>query len=208
VSLYRRWVKRAIDAVSAAILLVVLAPLMAVIALAVWASMGTPLFFVQDRPGQNGRVFRIVKFRTMSAARTREGVLLPDAKRLTPLGRFLRATSLDELPELVNVLRGDMSLVGPRPLLVRYLDRYTPSQARRHVIRPGITGWAQVNGRNALSWEEKFALDLWYVDHVSFALDLKVLAMTFINALRRADVSHPGHATMPEFQGTLPEDLR
>jgi lipopolysaccharide/colanic/teichoic acid biosynthesis glycosyltransferase len=208
VSLYRRWVKRPLDAVSAAILLVLLAPLMAVIALAVWASTGTPLFFVQDRPGLNGLVFRIVKFRTMSAARTREGVPLPDAKRLTPIGRFLRATSLDELPELVNVLRGDMSLVGPRPLLVRYLDRYTPSQARRHVVRPGITGWAQVNGRNALSWEEKFALDLWYVEHMSFALDLKVLAMTFINTLRRADVSHPGHATMPEFQGTLPEDLR
>lgn len=163
--------------------------------------MGRRVLFVQKRPGLHGRPFALFKFRTMTYARDEQGNLLTDRERLSRLGRFLRSTSLDELPELFNVIKGDMSLVGPRPLLIQYLDRYTPEQARRHEVKPGITGWAQVNGRNALTWEEKFKLDIWYVDHMSFWLDLKIIAMTILKILKREGISQPGHMTMEEFKG-------
>ncbi|MEW6093209.1 MAG: sugar transferase, partial [Chloroflexota bacterium] len=162
--------KRLFDLIAASLVLLVFSPLLLVLALLVWAAHGTPVLFRQQRPGYKGRPFRIYKFRTMTDRRASDGTLLPDAERLTRLGRFLRAASLDELPEFFNVLRGEMSLVGPRPLLMQYLERYSPEQMRRHDVIPGITGWAQVNGRNALTWDEKFALDLWYVDHWSFWL--------------------------------------
>ena len=164
--------------------------------------LGSPVFFRQTRPGLNGRPFTMVKFRTMTDARGQDGQLLQDADRLTKFGRFLRASSLDELPELWNVLQGDMSLVGPRPLLMEYLPLYSPEEARRHDVRPGITGWAQVNGRNALSWQEKFKLDVWYADHQSLRLDIKILWMTVRKVLVREGISAPGNATMPVFFGT------
>jgi lipopolysaccharide/colanic/teichoic acid biosynthesis glycosyltransferase len=178
---------------------------LAAVAVAIRVRMGSPVLFRQDRPGLQGRPFRLAKFRTMRAAAGPTGRPLPDGERLTALGRFLRASSLDELPQLWNVLAGDLSLVGPRPLLMQYLARYSPEQARRHEVRPGITGWAQVNGRNALSWEEKFALDVWYVDHWSLALDLRILALTALQVLRRSGISREGYATMPEFMGTAPD---
>lgn len=178
-------------------------PWLLAIALAVRAKLGSPIFYRQSRPGYQGRLFELVKFRTMTDQRDAEGRLLPDAQRLPPFGRWLRSTSLDELPELFNVIKGEMSLVGPRPLLVQYLDRYTPEQARRHEVRPGLTGWAQVNGRNALTWEDKFKLDVWYVDHRSVGLDLKIIFMTLKKVLRREGISAAGDATMPEFQGTM-----
>lgn len=166
--------------------------------------LGNPVFFRQTRPGLHGKPFNMLKFRTMTDARGVDGALLPDAVRLTPFGRFLRATSLDELPELWNVLKGDMSLVGPRPLLMEYLPLYSPEQARRHQVRPGITGWAQVNGRNALSWEDKFALDVWYVDHRTLLLDLKILWLTVRKVLVREGISAVGEATMSKFTGSQP----
>ncbi len=171
-------------------------------AAAIWSTMGRPLLFAQRRPGIHGRPFTIYKFRTMRDDADAAGGQLPDGARLTPVGRFLRATSIDELPTLLNVLIGEMSLVGPRPLLMAYLDRYSDEQARRHELRPGITGWAQINGRNALSWEEKFAHDVWYVDHQSFVLDLQILARTVCAVLHREGISHKGAATMPEFRRT------
>jgi len=177
--------KRILDITLTALALPLLAPLMGAIALAIYVTMGRPITFRQERPGLHGRPFILLKFRTMTDARDAAGNLLPDGERLLPLGRFLRSTSLDELPELLNVLRGEMSLVGPRPLLMRYLDRYTPAQARRHEVKPGITGWAQVNGRNALTWEERFALDVWYVDHWSLGLDLRILVLTAWKVLKR-----------------------
>lgn len=194
--------KAALDRVVAAAGLVALSPVIALGAGAVWLSVGRPVFFRQERPGFLGRPFRIVKFRTMRDAVDANGKVLPDDARLTALGRVLRATSVDELPQLWNVLTGDLSLVGPRPLLMRYLDRYTPAQGRRHEVRPGITGWAQVNGRNALSWEEKFELDVWYVDNWSLWLDLRILALTALKVFKRDGISSSGHATMPEFFGT------
>lgn len=179
--------------------LLLLAPVFALVALAVRVKLGPGVFFRQERPGLHGRPFFILKFRTMLPGTA------PDAERLTPFGRFLRSTSLDELPELFNVLAGDMSLVGPRPLLMQYLPRYTPEQARRHEVLPGLTGWAQINGRNALSWEEKFALDVWYVDNRSFWLDIVILARTVLAVLGRQGVSAVGEATMPEFMGTPPD---
>lgn len=173
---------------------------MAVIALVVRATMGSPVLFRQERPGRSERPFTMYKFRTMTLA-PGDSPLTADFARITRPGRFLRRTSLDELPELFNVIRGDMSLVGPRPLLTQYLERYTTEQARRHNVRPGITGWAQVNGRNAITWEEKFKLDVWYVDNWSLGLDLKILGMTLVQVLKREDVSAAGHATMPEFLG-------
>jgi sugar transferase EpsL len=175
---------------------------MLVLAVAVRLALGAPVFFRQERPGLAGRTFRIVKFRTMSQARGHDGQLLPDAQRLGRVGRWLRASSLDELPEVFNVLRGEMSLVGPRPLLPQYLARYSPRQARRHEVRPGITGWAQVNGRNALSWEDRFELDVWYVEHRSFWLDLKILGLTALKVIRREGISAAGEATMGEFRGS------
>jgi len=170
--------------------------------IAIWATMGTPAVFRQNRPGLHGRPFRLVKFRTMSNATDRSGRLLPDAERLTAVGSFMRKTSLDELPQLWNVLRGDMSLVGPRPLMMQYLPRYSPEQARRHDVLPGITGWSQVHGRNSLTWEEKFALDVWYVDHRSIGLDLRILALTVLRVIRPEGITSEGHATMPEFMGS------
>lgn len=177
-------------------------PLLGLLSVIVWVGLGRPVLFRQKRPGLGGRVFDLCKFRTMTNARDAQGNLLPDAQRLTRFGRWLRSTSLDELPEVANVFKGDMSLVGPRPLLVQYLDRYTPEQARRHLVRPGITGWAQVKGRNALSWEEKFKLDAWYVDHQSLWVDLRILALTLNQVLRRTGINAAGDATMPEFMGS------
>lgn len=194
--------KRCFDVCVAALALTVLAIPLLWLALLVRVKLGKPVLFSQVRPGMQGKPFRMIKFRTMTDARGADGALLPDAQRLTSLGRFLRSTSLDELPELWNVLKGDMSLVGPRPLLMEYLPLYTPQQARRHEVRPGITGWAQVNGRNALSWEEKFAHDVWYVDHASVLLDIRILWMTVRKVLVRDGISAPGDATMPVFQGT------
>ena len=185
--------------------LLAISPVFIIVALLILARIGRPVFFRQERPGLNARPFSLYKFRTMTDGRDEDGALLPDAQRLTPFGRFLRATSLDELPELFNVLKGDMSLVGPRPLLMRYLDRYTPEQFRRHEMPPGLTGWAQVNGRNALSWEEKFELDVWYVDHWSLWLDVKILALTLWKVLKKEGISQAGHATMEEFMGTRSE---
>ena len=193
--------KRAFDVVVAAVGLVVAAPLLAVLAVLVRLRLGSPVLFRQQRPGLVGEPFTLVKFRTMTDARGPDGEPLPDADRLTPFGRWLRATSLDELPELVNVLRGDMSLVGPRPLLPEYLDLYTPEQARRHEVRPGLTGWSQVNGRNDQPWEDKLAQDVWYVDHRSLWLDLRILLRTVAQVLRRSGVSSEGHATTPRFTG-------
>jgi sugar transferase EpsL len=196
------YLKRVFDVVVSATALVVLAPVMGLIALAVWRTMGRPVLFRQVRPGLHGKPFVMYKFRTMRDLRDTEGKLLPDEARLTPFGRWLRSTSLDELPELLNVLRGEMSLVGPRPLLMEYLDRYTPEQARRHEVKPGITGWAQIHGRNNLSWDERFKLDVWYVDNWSLWLDLKILWRTLWMVLRREGISAQGHATMPEFRGS------
>ncbi|MEW6258733.1 MAG: sugar transferase [Thermodesulfobacteriota bacterium] len=199
--MYRSWGKRLFDLMISVPAAIIAAPVLGLVALGVRLNLGSPVLFRQQRPGLHGRPFILYKFRTMTDARDTVGNLLPDAERLTPFGRFLRATSLDELPELWNVLRGDMSLVGPRPLLMQYLDRYTPEQARRHEVRPGITGWAQVNGRNSISWDEKFQLDVWYVDHQSLALDLRILLMTMVKAARREGISADGEATMPEFMG-------
>jgi lipopolysaccharide/colanic/teichoic acid biosynthesis glycosyltransferase len=182
--------------------LVLASPLLLIIAVLVRWKLGSPVLFSQVRPGYHGQLFAVYKFRSMMDARDETGAYLPDAQRLGRLGRFLRSFSLDELPELFNVLRGEMSLVGPRPLLVQYLERYSPEQARRHEVLPGITGWAQVNGRNALTWEDKFKFDVWYVDHWSFWLDLKILLMTLWKVLTREGISQPGHATAEEFMGT------
>jgi lipopolysaccharide/colanic/teichoic acid biosynthesis glycosyltransferase len=195
-------VKRLLDVAASALALLGALPVLAAVAAAVRVTMGRPVLFVQERPGLHGRPFRLLKFRTMSRATDAAGAPLPDSARLTRVGRFLRSSSLDELPQLWNVLRGDVSLVGPRPLLMQYLPRYSPEQARRHDVLPGITGWAQVNGRNAISWEQKFALDVWYVDHWSLALDLKILWMTVGRVLARRDVAQEGHVTMPEFMGS------
>lgn len=199
-------VKVAIDFFAASFLLVAFFPLLFILSVAVLYFHGWPVLFTQIRPGLNGRLFRMYKFRSMSNRRDARGELLPDSERLTSFGRFLRASSLDELPELWNVLRGEMSLVGPRPLLIEYLDRYTPLQARRHEVRPGITGWAQVNGRNAISWEQKFEFDVWYVDHKSLWLDLQILWLTALKVLRRDGISAVGDATMPKFMGS-PRDV-
>lgn len=194
--------KRLFDIVAAGLALVTALPLLAVMALLVRVKMGAPVLFRQTRPGLHGKPFHMLKFRSMRDAYDRDGVPLADADRITGFGRFLRSTSLDELPGLLSVLKGDMSLVGPRPLLMEYLPLYSPQQARRHDVRPGITGWAQVNGRNALSWDEKFALDLWYVEHRSFMLDLKILLLTVRKVLVRDGISAAGEATMPKFTGS------
>ena len=193
--------KRIFDLVATTLGLLLISPILLILAALVALFLGTPVIFRQERPGYKGRPFFIHKFRTMTDARDADGNLLPDAFRLTSLGRVLRVLSLDELPELFDVLRGEMSLVGPRPLLMQYLDRYTSSQMRRHAVLPGMTGWAQVKGRNALTWDEKFALDVWYVDHWSFWLDLKILLLTAWKVVAREGISQPGHATMEEFMG-------
>lgn len=193
--------KRLFDLVLTCVLLLVGWPILLLVALLVRLRLGSPVLFHQTRPGYQARPFRVHKFRSMREERDAQGNLLPDEKRLTPLGKFLRASSLDELPELFNVLRGEMSLVGPRPLLMQYLRRYSPEQARRHDVLPGITGWAQINGRNALTWQDKFKLDVWYVDNWSFWLDLHILVLTVLKVLRREGISQPGHATAQEFMG-------
>jgi len=204
--MYIRYGKRLLDLALTIPSLVLLSPLLALVALLVRQKLGTPVLFRQQRPGLHGKPFTIYKFRTMTNVtdeRDAQGNLLPAESRLTPFGRFLRSTSLDELPELINVLKGDMSLVGPRPLMMIYLDRYTPAQARRHEVMPGIGGWAQVNGRNDISWEEKLALDVWYVDHQSLRLDLKIIALTAWKVLKREGISEQGHdVTASEFMGT------
>lgn len=197
----QHYFKRLFDLTLSLAALLLLCPVLAALALIVRVQLGAPVLFRQTRPGLRGKLFTLYKFRTMTGARDAQGNLLPDAERLTRFGRFLRSTSLDELPELFNVLKGEMSLVGPRPLLTQYLERYTPEQMRRHAVLPGITGWAQVNGRNALSWEQKFALDVWYVDHQSIRLDLKILLLTVWKIIKREGIHQPGQATMQEFLG-------
>ena len=194
--------KRIFDFLVAAILILILSPIFLVVSILVRIYLGKPVLFGQKRPGYKGQPFYIFKFRSMTEARSKEGVLLPDERRLTSLGRFLRATSLDELPELFNILRGEMSLVGPRPLLMQYMDRYNSEQARRHNVLPGLTGWAQVNGRNALDWEDKFVLDVWYVDNWSFWLDIKILFLTIWKVFKHEGINQPGHATAEEFRGS------
>jgi sugar transferase EpsL len=197
--MYPAYGKRLLDIAIALVALAALAPVLVLIAAVVRLHLGSPVIFRQTRPGRHGRPFTILKFRTM---RLDDAIVRNDAARLTRIGHWLRAASLDELPELLNVLRGDMSLVGPRPLLMQYLNRYTLEQARRHQVRPGITGWAQVRGRNALTWEEKFRYDVWYVDHCSFRLDARILAMTVWTTIRREGISSPGHVTAHEFMGS------
>jgi len=202
--MYRRYLKRFFDFWIALIVLICLCPflLVAMVCLAM-ANKGAGAFFLQERPGKDGRIFKIIKFKTMSDERDAEGHLLPDEQRLTKVGRFVRSTSIDELPQLINVLKGDMSLIGPRPLLVQYLPLYSPEQARRHEVRPGISGWAQCHGRNAISWTEKFKLDVWYVDHVSLMTDLKVVFITLKKVLLKEDINQVGGqwATMDPFNG-------
>lgn len=200
--MYRHCLKRVFDFCIALVAIVCLSPLLLIVT--VWlhfANHGAGAFFTQERPGRNAHIFRVVKFKTMTDECDAEGKLLPDAERLTKVGRFVRATSIDELPQLFNVLKGDMALIGPRPLLVKYLPLYTPEQMRRHEVRPGITGWAQVNGRNAITHTKKFEYDVWYVDHLSFALDVKIIGMTIHNVLRHKDISAQGEATAPTFNG-------
>ncbi len=200
--MYKHCFKRLIDFVLALVALVVISPVLLVVA--IWlhfANKGAGAFFLQERPGKGGKIFKVIKFKTMTDKRDADGNLLPDADRLTKVGRFVRSTSIDELPQLINVLKGDMALIGPRPLLVQYLPIYSPEQARRHEVRPGISGWAQCHGRNAISWAEKFKLDVWYVDHCTLATDLKVIFITIKKVICRADISQQGNATMEPFNG-------
>ncbi len=198
----KKVIKRFLDIILSLALIIILSPLFLLLYLLVTFQLGSPVLFRQERPGLHGKVFTMYKFRSMTDKKSANGNLLPDSERLTGFGKFLRSTSLDELPELFNILKGNMSFVGPRPLLVRYLDRYTPEQARRHEVKPGLTGWAQVNGRNAISWEEKFELDVWYADNWTIWLDLKILLLTIWKAAKREGISAEGEATMKEFLGT------
>lgn len=203
--MYKALFKPFIEFTLALIVLFILFPVVLLVGILLSFSNNGSIFFTQLRPGKNNRIFRLVKFRSMNNKRDRYGQLLPDAQRLTSIGRFIRATSLDELPQLFNVVMGDMSLIGPRPLLIKYLDRYTPEQARRHEVRPGITGWAQVNGRNAISWEERFKLDVWYVDNMSFTLDMKILLLTLVKVLKREGISSTTSVSMETFMGSQKE---
>lgn len=198
----RQFMKRLFDIISSAAGLVVISPLLAVLAILVRLILGSPILFRQQRPGLGDKAFVIYKFRTMTDQRDASGNLLPDEQRLPAFGRFLRSTSFDELPELLNVLKGDMSIVGPRPLMMKYLERYSPGQARRHEVKPGITGWAQINGRNAISWEDKFKLDVWYVDNRTFWLDMKIILRSIWMVIAREGITQQGRATMDEFMGT------
>lgn len=200
--MYKHFFKRLIDFLIALVALVCLSPLLLIVTLWLhFANKGAGAFFFQERPGKNGKIFKVVKYKTMTDERDAQGELLPDEQRLTKVGRFVRSTSIDELPQLYNVLKGDMALIGPRPLLVKYLPLYSPEQARRHEVRPGISGWAQCHGRNAISWGEKFQYDVWYVDHVSLLTDLKVIYLTLRTVLKREGISHEGAATMEAFNG-------
>ena len=201
--MYKHFFKRLIDFILVLCVLLVIWPILLIIT--VWlhfANKGTGAFFTQDRPGKNGKIFKVIKYKTMTDERDTEGNLLPDADRLTKVGRFVRSTSIDELPQLINVLKGDMALIGPRPLLPQYLPLYSPEQARRHEVRPGITGWAQVHGRNAISWTKKFEYDVWYVDHCSFILDFKIIFLTINKVIRRSDINSTTDVTMEDFDGT------
>lgn len=203
---YSRLIKSILDRLVAAIALLVLSPILLIIAIAIYIRMGSPIFFTQPRPGKDGCIFTFYKFRTMTTERDSDGNPLPDEQRLTALGQFIRKTSLDELPQLWNVLKGDMSFVGPRPLLVKYLNRYSPEQARRHEIKPGITGWAQIKGRNAITWEEKFIFDVWYVDNWSLWLDFKILLLTVWKVLEQEGINQEGYTTSEEFKGKCDEN--
>ena len=201
--MYKNVLKRFLDFWIALVVLICISPLLVVVTL--WlhvANKGAGAFFIQERPGKDGRIFKIIKYKTMTDERDAEGYLLPDEQRLTKVGRFVRSTSIDELPQLLNVLKGDMALIGPRPLLVQYLPLYSKEQARRHEVRPGLTGWAQVHGRNNISWTEKFKLDVWYVDHLTFWLDVKIFFLTILKVLKREGISEEGQATMEPFDGT------
>ncbi|MBQ6705312.1 MAG: sugar transferase [Opitutales bacterium] len=205
--MYKNFFKRFLDFTLALCVLIATSPILLAVSVALhFANKGAGIFFTQARPGKNGKIFRVIKFKTMTDERDVAGTLLPDHQRMTRVGKFLRKSSLDELPQLFNILRGDMSIIGPRPLLPEYLPLYSPEQARRHEIRPGVTGWAQTNGRNAISWKKKFELDVWYVDHVSFALDVKILFLTALKVVKREGINQsdaPGtEITMPKFDGT------
>lgn len=199
--MYRRLIKPLCDRIAALLLLILLSPILIATGLLLAVANRGHIFFTQPRPGKNEKIFQVIKFKTMNDRRDAKGELLPDAERLTPIGKFVRSTSIDELPQLINVLKGDMSFIGPRPLLVQYLPLYNETQRRRHLVTPGISGWAQVNGRNAISWARKFELDVWYVDHISFLLDCKIVWMTICNILRRKDINQQGQATMEIFNG-------
>jgi lipopolysaccharide/colanic/teichoic acid biosynthesis glycosyltransferase len=200
--MYTHFIKRILDFLIALLALIILSPFLCLIALGLGVTNGwKSVFFLQKRPGRNGKIFKVIKFKTMTDERDVDGNLLPDAERLTPIGRFVRTTSLDELPQFINVLKGDMSLIGPRPLLVQYLPLYSKEQVRRHKVRPGITGWAQVNGRNAISWTKRFELDVWYVNHCSFLLDLKIILMTIKKVFKREGISSNTSVTMEAFTG-------
>ena len=201
--MYKQYFKRILDFNIALVALVCLSPLLLMVTVwLIFANKGAGAFFLQERPGKKAKIFKIVKFKTMTDERDGDGKLLPDAQRLTRVGKFVRSTSIDELPQLLNVLKGDMALIGPRPLLVQYLPLYTPEQSRRHEVRPGITGWAQCHGRNAISWTEKFKLDVWYVDHLSFKTDVQIIVDTIKSVLHREGISHEGQVTMEEFNGS------
>jgi lipopolysaccharide/colanic/teichoic acid biosynthesis glycosyltransferase len=199
--MYRKFCKRFLDLITSLVLILLLSPFFLLITLFLALANGGNPFFVQPRPGKHGRIFKVIKFKTMNDKKDKEGNLLPDAERLTPVGKAIRKTSLDEMPQLINVLKGEMSFIGPRPLLVEYLPLYSKEQARRHEVRPGITGWAQVNGRNAITWEQKFNFDVYYVDNLSCALDLKIIFMTITKAFKGEGISQDGHVTMERFQG-------
>ena len=199
--MYKFFVKRSLEFIFTFLILLFLMPIFFLVALLVLVNLGSPIYFKQSRPGLNGKVFNIFKFRTMTNKHDNNGILLPDKDRITKFGQFLRSTSLDELPSLWSVLNGDMSLIGPRPLLVEYLPLYSKKQARRHEVRPGVTGWAQVNGRNAINWDEKFEMDVWYVDNQSFLLDIKILLLTLKKVIKRDGISHNNHVTMDKFKG-------
>ena len=200
--MYNSFFKRFLDILISGIVLLSISPILLVVAVGLhFANKGAGAFFTQDRPGKNGKIFKVIKYKTMTDERDAEGNLLPDAERLTKVGRFVRSTSIDELPQLINVLKGDMALIGPRPLLPQYLPLYSPEQARRHEVRPGITGWAQIHGRNAISWTKKFEYDVWYVDHCSFLLDLKIVFLTIKKVFIREGISQEGQATMEFFNG-------
>lgn len=200
--MYRTFFKKIVDLLLGLTAFLLLSPIFLFLTIRLYFANGGNPFFIQARPGKNNKIFQLIKFKTMNDRRDANGKLLPDAKRLTPIGRTVRKTSLDEIPQLINVIKGDMSLVGPRPLLIKYLDRYTPEQARRHEVRPGITGWAQVNGRNAISWRERFECDIYYVDHLSFALDVKILLLTLNKVFKQEGINSGTSATMEEFRGS------
>ncbi len=200
--MYKHFFKRLLDFIISLIALICISPILLVVTIWLYfANKGAGVFFFQERPGKDAKIFKVIKFKTMTDERDADGILLPDAQRLTKVGRFVRSTSIDELPQLFNVLKGDMALIGPRPLLVKYLPLYSPEQARRHEVRPGISGWAQCHGRNAISWTEKFKLDVWYVDHCTLLTDIKVIWITVMKVLKRVDISNDAAATMPPFNG-------